>query len=240
MQSSLWKPAIATPAQYSQLTLPQAVYLQAALLGRAPGLNSFAPWIRDGGSYDLLFKTLQAMGVRYVVSREALDAAVQRKFAERVWGVWRLYELPHPNVSGYSPANAILAETAPDAVSVMRRDDFDFRRDVVVATSPGALAPARDTVLTIRLCGGFHVTGRSDGTALLVLPLQFSHCLKAHDPGVRIVRADIMWAGIVFSNTIDTDITFDYGIFSPRCRRADLADVKRLGMTLTRSNARPE
>jgi len=38
--------------------------------------------------------------------------------------------------------------------------------------------------------------------------------------------------GIIFSAAIDTDISFDYGIFSPRCRRADLADIKQLDMTL--------
>jgi hypothetical protein len=32
---------------------------------------------------------------------------------------------------------------------------------------------------------------------------------------------------------VDTDISFNYGIFSPGCRRADLADMKGLGIKLT-------
>ena len=32
------------------------------------------------------------------------------------------------------------------------------------------------------------------------------------------------------SGDVDTDILFDYGILTPRCRRADLADMRRLQM----------
>lgn len=41
-----------------------------------------------------------------------------------------------------------------------------------------------------------------------------------------------MMTGMIFSGDLDTDILFDYGVFSPRCRRADLADTRRLGMTI--------
>ena len=76
--------------------------------------------------------------------------------------------------------------------------------------------------------GGFHLSGRSDGTSLVVLPQQFSHCLRARDDRVRIVRADLLMAGVIFSGDVDTDILFDYGIFRPGCRRGDLADMRRL------------
>jgi hypothetical protein len=35
---------------------------------------------------------------------------------------------------------------------------------------------------------------------------------------------------VVFSGTVDADISFAYGVFSPGCRRADIADMKRLGI----------
>ena len=84
----------------------------------------------------------------------------------------------------------------------------------------------------IRIRDGVHLSGRSDGTSLIILPLQFTHCLRARDDRVRLVRADLLMTGMIFSGDLDTDILFDYGIFSPRCRRADLADVRRLGMTI--------
>ena len=80
--------------------------------------------------------------------------------------------------------------------------------------------------------GGLHVSGHSDGTSLVVLPQQFSHCLRAHDSRVRLVRVNLMLTGVIFSGDVDTDILFDYGIFTPYCRLADLADVKRLDLKI--------
>jgi hypothetical protein len=80
--------------------------------------------------------------------------------------------------------------------------------------------------------GGLHVSGRSDGISLVVLPQQYSNCLRAHDGRVRLLRANLIMTGIMFSGALNTDISFDYGIFSPGCRRADLADMKQLGIKL--------
>jgi hypothetical protein len=86
--------------------------------------------------------------------------------------------------------------------------------------------------LTVNRGGGFHVSGHSDGTSLVILPQQFTNCLKASDSRVRIVRANFLWTGVVFSGDIDTDIWFAYGMFSSGCRRDDLADLRRLGVAL--------
>src|SRR6202011_1197532 len=96
---------------------------------------------------------------------------------------------------------------------------------------PQILVPARDMRLAL-IHGGFHLSGRSDGTSLVVLPQQFSHCLRARDDRVRLVRADLLMAGVIFSVDIDTDILFDYGIFRPGCRRGDLADMRRLKVNI--------
>jgi hypothetical protein len=49
---------------------------------------------------------------------------------------------------------------------------------------------------------------------------------------IRLVRANLIMTGMIFSGVVDTDISFDFGIFSPGCRRADFADMKQLGMKL--------
>jgi hypothetical protein len=41
-----------------------------------------------------------------------------------------------------------------------------------------------------------------------------------------------MMTGVIFSDEIDTEILFDYRIFTPGCRWVDLADVQRLQMTI--------
>ena len=38
--------------------------------------------------------------------------------------------------------------------------------------------------------------------------------------------------GVIFADEVDTDILFDYGIFTPGCRRTDLADIRRLQMDI--------
>jgi hypothetical protein len=80
--------------------------------------------------------------------------------------------------------------------------------------------------------GGLHVSGHSDGISLIVLPQQFSHCLRALDKRVRLLRANMVMTGVIFSGQIDTDIVFDYGLFTPRCRWADISDIKKLEMRI--------
>jgi hypothetical protein len=67
--------------------------------------------------------------------------------------------------------------------------------------------------------GGFHLSGRSSDTSLVVLPLQFSNCLRGRDERVQVVGADFLMTGVIFSDQVDTDILFDYGILTPGCRR---------------------
>src|SRR5262249_29518779 len=119
-----------------------------------------------------------------------------------------------------------------DIMAALGAPDFDFTRRVVLSTPvEERLAPAYDMTLSF-VRGGVHVAGSSGGTSLVILPLQYSHCLRARDARVRLVRADLMMAGVIFSGDLDTDIVFDYGILSPGCRRADLADVERLNLRI--------
>src|SRR2546421_10756959 len=96
-----------------------------------------------------------------------------------------------------------------------------------------ALSPARNVRMSV-VQGGLHVSALSNGTSLLLLPQQFSHCLGAHDDRVRLVRSDLLLTGVIFSGRVDTDISFDYGILSPQCRRTDFADLKQLQINLAR------
>lgn len=94
-----------------------------------------------------------------------------------------------------------------------------------------SLVPARNIQMSwIR--GGLHVSGQTDGTSLVVLPQQFSNCLRARSESVRLVRANLMLTGVIFSGEIDTDIGSDYGIFTPRCRRSDISDIKSLELQI--------
>jgi hypothetical protein len=145
-----------------------------------------------------------------------------------------MYEFPDVNVGDYSPTEVITARSAADTIDPLASPKFDFSRQVVLSTElRDRLVPARDMKLSV-IRGGLHVSGRSDATSLALLPQQFSNCLRAHDARVRLVRADLIMTGVIFSGSVDTDISFDYGIFSPGCRRGDLADIKQLGLKIHR------
>ena len=238
---ALWAKGVATVHEYSQLATPQAFYMLYAVFQNpvVGHLNGFVPF--PGPSWSTYFKTLQLFGARYYFADPAHpEIAVQAHMAgHRLTtmprhppagepGLWQIYELPHPNIGNYSPTEVVTAQSAAEITARMREEKFDFTKQVVLSTPiREPLVAARNMRLSL-IRGGLHVSGTSDGTSLVVLPQQFSNCLRARDGRVRIVRADLMMTGVIFSGEIDTDIVFDYGIFTPGCRWVDLADLQRL------------
>jgi hypothetical protein len=241
---NLWVDRVPTANEYSQLITPQAIYFVHQLFRRnlSVDLNWFRPWINTSdGSFALLFRTLPALGVRYLGGFEQFHIAgveelrsmsFPRRGPRSPPGQWVLYEIPDVNLGNYSPTEVTSVRSAAEIVAALSAANFDFTRQVVLSTEiHDRLVPARDTKLSV-IRGGLHFSGRSDGTSLVVLPLQYSNCLRARDDRARLVRANLIMTGVIFSAAVDTDILFDYGIFSPKCRRADFADMKQLGIKL--------
>jgi hypothetical protein len=245
--ANLWMRSVPTASEVLQLVTPQSVYfMHAVLKNDVRGLlNMFLPHVSKSTLVHFL-TLMQMVGVRYwVVSNvDYLDTmavetgypfAVHPRGAHHNLGPnvqWRVLELPHPNVGNYNPTEVITAETAAAISEVMAPPDFDFTRKVVLTSSiDEPLVPARDMRMSL-VRGGLHVSGHSDSTSIVVLPQQFSHCLLARDDRVRLVRANLMMTGMIFSGDVDTDIVFNYGIFTPRCRRADISDIKQLKMQI--------
>ena len=245
---ALWVARVPTATEYSQLVTPQAIYFVHELIKRrnlSYDLNWFRPWINTGGaSFSMLFRTFRAFGVRYLGGYEPLrtsglpgvenfqSASFPRRQPGNPPGRWVIHELPDINVGNYSPTEVTVVRSAAEMIAALASPNFDFTRQAVLSTEiRDQLVPARDMKLSV-IRGGLHVSGRSDGTSLVVLPIQYSKCLRAHDDRARLVRANLIMTGIIFSGTIGTDISFDYGIFSPACRRGDFADMKQLGIKL--------
>jgi hypothetical protein len=239
---NFWRHNIPTANEYNQLVTPQAMYFTSAMFKYdivLDFLNWFGQWIGRDTSYDLLFKTLRSLGVRYVIVYDPFGEAEKRhfphlSFPRRSVAIavastnWLVYELPDPNLGNYSPTDVTIAKTGAEIVAAISDPQFDFAKQAVVSTPIDApLVPAANMRLSV-IGGGLHASGSSNGTSLVVLPQQFSHCLRAHDARVRLVRANLLMTGLIFSGNVDTDITFDYGIFSPGCRRTDLADTTEL------------
>src|SRR5262245_5670365 len=219
---TLWLHGVPTTNQYSQLVTPESTYFSHALVARdhRTQLNRFNMMWQRGHYSPVFWPAVQMLGVRYhaTVSRLADDMTPgitpivkpHRPIEpNQEDGTWHIYELPHPNVGNYSPTEMIISSRGADIMAILRSTEFDYTKQVVVSASVAdALVPARDMKLSV-IRGGYRLSGHSDGTSLVVLPQQFSHCLRARAGNVRFVRANLMMAAAVFSGDIDTDIVFD-------------------------------
>jgi len=209
------------------------------------GYLNRVPTFWNIGVYSTSYWTaIQMLGIHYSAERWALPNEFNLGFtlstfsytpievaSDQKPGSWYAYELPRPNVGDYSPTVVLVAQSGADIMAKVSAVEFDPTRQVVLlAPLDQQLVPARDMRMSwIR--GGLHLSGKSDGTSLVVLPQQFSHCLRARDPRVRLVRANLALTGMVFSGNVDT-VVFDYGILTPGWRRADLADLSALDLKI--------
>jgi hypothetical protein len=238
--AGLWSLSVPTIDEYGQLATPQLAYF--ALKDRNGNERSFAP--PRSLSWQHYYSIAQLLGIRYHMVDEEdwrgrLGAEIlgyrqfvlpQRPHDGNAEKKWIVYELPHPNLGNYSATEIKVADTADKVYATIFSLDFDPTQQAVLSTEiADRLTPASEMRIA-RKRGALHVSGHSNGISLVVLPQQFSHCLKARN--ARLLRTDLILTGILFSGDLDTDVVFDYGVFHPGCRWEDLADLKRLGMTL--------
>jgi hypothetical protein len=181
-------------------------------------------------------RVLRMMGVRFLITDEPVenDVRLRRELQRHDQATLLLYELDGANLGHYSPTEVVLASSAHDAIAAMSSPGFDPVRKVVVdAPLPSGLVPASSGKLFVAP-GSLRLSAKSKGTSLLVLPLEYSHCLELRSLGgketvSRLVRADLLQTGIVFSGQLEATITFFVGPFrNAWCRIEDARDVDRL------------
>lgn len=229
-----WTRGIPTVGEYSHLVSPPYYYFFSRLLNRQG----------DFQSRNILWPTvanvdaLAAMGVRYLVTDAASalpglrrDAAVNVADTGLGINLWLyLYELADPNRGQYSPTRVSVAPDARGIVRRLRAPDFDWRREVVLTEAPaGPLVPLQRLELRF-LPNALRVEAASAGRSLALLPVEFSRCWVADDPGVRLVRANLAMTGLLFEGRVSTTIRFRFGFFSPGGRLRDLAEVRALDL----------
>lgn len=177
---------------------------------------------------------LALLGVKYVVTDRPFDGDATLRLTMPVDAGRQLlvYEIAGTNLGTYSPTTgAVLA----DATSMLRRiaqPGFDGRREVVVAAAlPADLVPASAAHLVFE-GATLRVRTESDGTSLLVLPLEFSRCLQVETlrgaaPTLR--RVNLVQTGFLFQGAVDARLRLRNGPFvNPRCRLRDRFDLDAL------------
>jgi hypothetical protein len=177
---------------------------------------------------------LRMLGVRYIVTnvetlddRAALRAAVT---APDTPGVY-LFELSDANLATYSPTQFVKAATADEIANRIR--DNRNRLDQIAVVSedvPPTNARARNVAMTVEL-DGVHVRAVSDGPAHILLPVQFSRCLRVvNNSPVRLTRANLLQTLVSFDGALDARLEIHFGLFADnKCRLRDGQDNKALG-----------
>jgi hypothetical protein len=196
-------------------------------------------------------RILKAIGVRFVITdlpisgtalRAQIPIPVSPKAREMLGFSYReldefdlyLYEFDGVNLGQFSPTETKLAADANQALGYLADGETALDRTVVVSEPlSGPLTEAKLEHFTIGR-DQYRVRASSTGKSILLLPVEFSRCLKISDAAggaPRLFRADLMLTGVLFERQIDAQISFHSGPFhDSRCRLEDLAESNRMNM----------
>lgn len=205
----LWRSYVPTLEEYGEWTSAQAHAFVIRLLAPPAGTRMHTNYLRAyAGDPDIL----RMLGVRYIVTnvetlddRAALRAAVT---APDTPGVY-LFELGEPNLATYSPTRFVKAATADEIANRIR--DNRTRLDQIAVVSedvPPTNAKARNIALTVER-DGVRIRAVSDGPAHILLPVQFSHCLRVvNGSPARLTRANLLQTLVSFEGALDARLEF--------------------------------
>jgi len=231
---ALWQDDIPTWAEYNRLMTPARLVFQTY-----------------GYREDL--RMLRAAGVRFVITDAPISEAKLRTqltiptppsaqqlllfSSEPAFESFQLYlyELENPNLGQFSPIEVKQVENARSLREALVNPTWDLDHTVfgaIPGTGPfrkanlDSFAIARD---------GYKVRAESEGSAILLLPIEFSRCLTVRSrmdgPPPRLFRADLVLTGVLFERRLDADISFRVGpLGGSRCRLQDAKDAESMQM----------
>jgi hypothetical protein len=225
----LWNSGIPTFEEYGQWVSKQMYYFNRALLAQPdPFPNSLLVYV-------LRPSLLRALGVRFVIADGKLvDPLLQLVMAEsgKAGAIANLYEIPGANHGQFSPTRVTWMPNFPAAVVALRQHG-DFENRVVLLGNPERqpelVTAAHSRLVAVR--DGYELTASAPGWAMLVLPVQFSHCWQIENSTSveppRLLRANIVQTGILFKDEVNIRLRFDFEPWRTSCRFEDARDLAR-------------
>ena len=145
-----------------------------------------------------------------------------------------LVKLKNVNLGNYSPTRTVLARSLDETFQIMDSDSFDPMGEAVVYKQLDAdFVKVGSTELTVD-DGDLRIVAKSSGKSLIILPIEYSHCLKFESNTKSsslndFFRIDGILTGVIFEKSLDVTTRFRYGVFTNNhCRLKDLADFKSL------------
>jgi hypothetical protein len=182
---------------------------------------------------------LALFGVGFVIARQSSferPPPLAKVFAWRGYGV---YEVPSPNLAGFSPTEMWFGTTLKEQLRLMRQAAFEPRTIAVVSESDKELFDGRPLVSMrrsrISLVGNDLVFDAETvgGLSLAVLPFKYSNCWDPRwetSPG-RVLRIDAGLVGVLFRDRVSLRLRWNAGYGAVHCLREDrrlVAQAKEL------------
>jgi hypothetical protein len=191
-------------------------------------------------------RILAMLGVRYVITDLAYagDASLRASLATPDRTLL-LYEIAEPNLGNYSPTVVTAAGAAVETLRRLADPGFDPRHEIVadLPQQNSVLVPARNARLTF-LGDSLKIEAESDGRSILLLPLEYSRCLRVSTFAAEkpiLIRANLLETGVLFSGRLNADVSLQTGAFiDPACRLRDLMDVRALRIDEVASHSQPD
>lgn len=220
---------IPTLSQYGHYVTPDLFYLVSHTLDTGDIMQSRNILVVTEPNS----KILAMLGVRYLVTSTAGSANSAGAELVHKSGSLSVFELKRPNLFDYSPTMPVQFANFQDFIGLISSSAFDPEKEFAVydASLAGyALVPARNASGEF-LKRGLRVKAQAPGWAVIVMPLDYSRCLRASgDSGdVRLFRSNVAMTGILFKEVLDARVEMAYGpLQGIRCRRLDLDDIRDL------------
>ena len=222
--SGLWLKHIPTLHEYSQGITPGFYRIYRRFLS-SPTDTMYRSWSNFS---EINIKILKLLGVRFIITsvpdiREA-TLRTQLKLDNYSLPSLYLHELKDANIAGISAKHIIIAKTIMEAESIMAESKFELHDAIIMSNtefSQSDLQPVSKSKLSIEK-GGFHLQAESAGKTLLIVPIEFSHCLHLTPvSGIapKIMRVDAALTGVLFNGNVDILLDNRTGPFAnPRCK----------------------
>ncbi len=192
-------------------------------------------------------RVMELLGVRYIIAPAAGNSLGAIRQVDSVVGKsLQLSELPRPNLASYSPTTVVIRHDLKSALDIVADDDVDLAETAVVYDDvPGPLVRANSTSLSM-VDGDLHLAATSTGRSLIVVPVEYSHCLelspaRGDEPGtgVSLKRVQGVLTGVAFEHQLDVVLAFRMGpLHNPLCLFEDYQDFKMLSPSAPSAGSR--
>lgn len=182
-------------------------------------------------------KILRLLGVKFILTTEAnlpnLKLRATLNAEQNEFAPLYLYQLSDVNVAGISAKQIVIEPSISAAENRLAQKNFDLSTAVVIEEKNLTqlnLTPAIRSSLRI-VKNGFQLTAESNGQTLLILPLEFNHCMNVishQDEAPKLIRVDGILLGVLFNKKINSTLRYQASPFNnAQCKLKNYLSFKK-------------